>query len=70
MPLVTNGQTALYFLQFPTLYLNQRTWRRLLFDFLFVRGDEESLYPDNVSAERDIVGLGVRRDGYWVAATT
>ncbi len=70
VPLVTNGQTALYFLQFPTLYLDRHTWRRLLFDFLFVRGDEESLYPDNVSAERDIIGLGVRRDGYWVATTT
>lgn len=66
VPYAVNENTALYFLQFPTPYLDQTTWRRLLYDYLYVRGDEESLYPDNVSTERRITGLGVRRDGYWI----
>ncbi len=70
VPLVTREDTALYFLQFPTLYLDQRAWRRLLYDCLFVRGDEEALYPENLTQERHIVGLGVRRDNYWLPSLT
>lgn len=69
VPLVLNGNTALYFLQFPTLFLDRTTWRRLLYDFLFVRGDEETLYPENITEARQITGLGIRRDGYWVPTT-
>jgi hypothetical protein len=70
VPLVLNGHTALYFLQFPTPYMDFPLWRRILYDYLFVRGDEESLYPENVSSERLITGLGTRRNGYWQPATT
>jgi hypothetical protein len=70
VPLVVHGSTALYFLQFPTLYLNRRSWRRLLYDYLFVRGDDEALHPDNITFEQHITGLGQRQDGYWVPSTT
>jgi hypothetical protein len=69
VPLVLHEHTALYFLQFPTLYLDHRLWRRLLYDVLHVRGDEETLYPDNVSDARHITGLGVRRHGFWSPST-
>jgi hypothetical protein len=69
VPLVLHEHTALYFLQFPTLYLNQRLWRRILYDCLHVRGDEETLYPENLSDERHITGLGVRRHGFWSPST-
>ncbi|MBN2303781.1 MAG: hypothetical protein JXQ72_04860 [Anaerolineae bacterium] len=69
VPLVIHGNTALYFLQFPTLYLDQHAWRRLLYDSLFIRGDQETLYPDNIATEKHITGLGQRRDGYWVPRT-
>lgn len=65
VPLVLHEATALYFLQFPTLYLDIATWRRLLYDSLFVRGDEETLYPDNLLETRQVAGLGVRRAGGW-----
>jgi hypothetical protein len=70
VPLVVGGHTALYFLQFPTLYLDHGTWRRLLYDYLYIRGDEEALYPDNIPEERQIVGLGARQDGYWRPSNT
>ena len=66
VPGVVNEHTALYFLQFPTPYLDRQTWRRLLYDYLFVRGDEETLYPENISNERRITGLGMRNNGYWI----
>src|SRR5207247_5237767 len=65
VPLVTREDTALYFLQFPTLYLDQYLWRRLLYDYLYVRGDDEGLHSDDLTFERHIMGLGVRRDGRW-----
>lgn len=70
VPLMIHGNTALYFLQFPTLFLDRRTWRRLLYDYLFVRGDQETLHPDNIASHRHITGLGQRQDGYWVPSTT
>ncbi len=69
VPLAIRENTALYFLQFPTLYLERRTWRRLLYDYLFVRGDEESLYPENLTGERRVTGLGARQDGRWLPST-
>lgn len=70
VPLVVHGNTALYFLQFPTLFLDRVLWRRILYDFLHVRGDQETLYPDNISSEKHIIGLGVRKDGFWMPATS
>jgi hypothetical protein len=65
VPLLLNGRTSLYFLQFPTPLLDLRAWRRLLFDTLYVRGEQSSLHPDDVPSERRILGLGVRVDGCW-----
>lgn len=67
VPLVLHGGTALYFLQFPTPYLDLPLWRRILYDYLFIRGDDESLQPDNLTSERRIIGLGERTDGNWTA---
>lgn len=68
VPLVIHGATDLYFLQFPTPYLDQKLWRRLLYDILYVRGDEESLYPENISEHRRITGLGQRIHAHWTPA--
>ncbi len=65
VPLVMHGATDLYFLQFPTPYLDHQLWRRLLYDILYVRGDEETLYPENISPQRFITGLGHRADTHW-----
>lgn len=70
IPMVLHGNTALYFLQFPTLYLTREGWRRILYDYLFVRGDQETLYPDNITQQQTITGLGVRTDGGWMPATS
>lgn len=68
VPYVVNEETALYFLHFPTPSLNQTMWRRVLYDYLVVRGDEETLYPDNTGSY-EITGLGMRRNGYWTPST-
>lgn len=66
VPLVLRENTSLYFLQFPTLYLDCMEWRRILYDFLFIRGDEETLYEENVMLEeRKITGLGQRVSDFW-----
>lgn len=65
VPLVIHGATDLYFLQFPTPYLDHQLWRRLLYDILYVRGDEETLYPENIASQRFITGLGHRADTHW-----
>lgn len=70
VPLAVHGNTALYFLQFPTLFLDRARWRRILYDYLFVRGDQETLYPENLGRAGRVLGLGVRRDGYWQASET
>ncbi len=70
VPLVLHGNSALYFLHYPTLYLDHHAWRRLLYDVLFVRGDQETLYPDNITTTQYVSGLGIRRDGGWIPSTT
>lgn len=65
VPFLITGQTALYFLQFLSLHLDQATWRRILWDYLFVRSDTGSLHPDAISDQRQVLGLGTRRDGHW-----
>lgn len=65
IPMMIRGDTALYFLQYPTPYLDVQGWRRILYDYLFIRGDEETLYPHNISTARQITGLGKREEGCW-----
>ena len=66
VPLVLSGDSALYFLTYPTPYFSHLAWRRVLYDYLFVRGDEETLFPENLHPERGILGLGRRQAGYWI----
>ena len=65
VPLLVNSRTNLYFLLFPTLLIEPHAWRRVLFDALFVRGEQSSLHPDDVPSERRILGLGARVNGCW-----
>jgi hypothetical protein len=67
IPLLFNSRTNLYFLQFPTPLLDHSRWRRLLFDALYVRGEQSSLCLEKLSEQRQIVGLGQRIDGFWKA---
>jgi hypothetical protein len=66
VPFLLAGRTALYFLQFPTFFLTPRLWRRILCDWLFVRGDEEDLEALPLPGRRRLIlGLGRRREGRW-----
>jgi hypothetical protein len=70
IPLLFNSRTNLYFLQFPTAYLDHRGWRRLLFDALYVRGEQSRLNIENLPDDRRIFGLGMRVAGHWLADRT
>lgn len=80
-PLLDQGATALYFTSAPTPYLDQAMFRRILYDYLFVRQapeahaeltdrDWEELRSFYAVHRQNMVGLG-RRAGngqFWVPA--
>jgi len=70
VPFLLNSRTSLYFLQFPTPLLDRLTWRRVLYDAMYIRGDDSELFPEDVPLEREILGLGKLADGRWVAQQT
>ena len=79
MPLVDDGNVALYFTVAPSPYLEARGLRAILYDWIFIRpgdGDYErlddaewqhlrSFYHAN---RHSVMGLGVRRQGIWYPA--
>jgi hypothetical protein len=67
VPFLLNSRTSLYFLQFPTPLLDRVTWRRMLYDAMYIRGNDSELFPADVQPEREILGLGELVDGCWVA---
>jgi len=67
VPFLLNSRTSLYFLQFPTPLLDRLTWRRVLYDAMYIRGDDSELFPEDVPLEREVLGLGKLADGFWVA---
>jgi adenosine tuberculosinyltransferase len=79
MPLVTTGNEDLYFTVSPSLYLNQRQLREILYDHIYTRRVEDTDYseltPDGWAAMRSFynanrwktLGIGERHPsaGYW-----
>lgn len=77
MPLLSTENTNLYFTVSPSLYLNERQLRSILYDHLYTRSapepDYETLSPqakqrmqDFYKANADnIHGLGILHDGIW-----
>ncbi len=77
MPLIDTDNTDLYFTISPSLYLNQRDLRAILYDHIYSRRVAEPDY-DSLSAEAvdrmkkfylintgNVFGLGELRDGIW-----
>ncbi len=80
MPLVMTGNEDLYFTLSPSLYLNDRQFRAILYDHLFTRRMEESDYGDITAEEMTVMrsfydthrettlGVGVRHGRFWYPA--
>jgi hypothetical protein len=71
LPLLDINKASLYFLQAPTFFLERQTLRRILYDHLYQRINDDDLY-DNLSAKAwqapDVLGLGQRTKKGWLAA--
>ena len=76
MPLIDQGNVALYFTVAPSPYLDTRALRGILYDWIYVRpnhSDYGSLSSDAWDRMRHyyhrhrhtVIGRGVRRDGIW-----
>ncbi len=70
LPLLDINKASLYFLQAPTFCLDQQALRRILYDHLYQRLNDDQLY-DNISpqalGEAKILGLGQRTEKGWLA---
>jgi hypothetical protein len=70
LPLLDINKANLYFLQAPTFCLNQETLRRILYDHLYQRLNDDGLY-DNLTREAwregKVLGVGQRTEKGWVA---
>lgn len=70
LPLLDINKASLYFLQAPTFCLNKDTLRRILYDHLYQRVNDDDLY-DNLSLEDwqnlEVIGLGYRTKKGWRA---
>jgi hypothetical protein len=69
--LLNINKASLYFLQAPTFCLNSPTLRRILYDHLFVRVNDDELYydlPDDEWREYAVLGLGQFTRKGWVAS--
>jgi hypothetical protein len=78
-PLITTGNEDLYFTVSPSLYLNERQFREILYDHLYARRMEETDYSDlpleDIQAMRHFyranqgktLGVGAiqQQGGYW-----
>ncbi len=70
LPLLDINQAHLYFLQAPTFCLDQPTLRKILYDYLYQRINDDALF-DNLSAQTwqdfKVLGLGQKTDKGWTA---
>ena len=70
LPLLNFNQASIYFLQAPTFCLNRETLRKILYDHLYQRKNDDELYEDLSSDSwQDVKILGVGRQTYqgWEA---
>jgi hypothetical protein len=70
VPLLDVNRANLYFLQAPTLCLDRVTLRRILYDHLYLRTDDDE--PDQDLDAREwgdprVLGLGRRTRRGWIA---
>ena len=70
IPLLNINTASLYFLQAPTYCLNKETLRRILYDHLYQRVNDDDLY-DNLNPEEwaslEVLGIGKRTWKGWIA---
>jgi hypothetical protein len=70
LPLLDINKASLYFLQAPTFCLDQQTLRRILYDHLFIRVNDDEV-PTQVSKQQwqpcQILGMGEKTEMGWTA---
>ncbi len=70
VPLLNINKAHLYFLQAPTFCLNREALRRILFDCLYQRINDDEIY-DNLKSEAwegsKILGIGQQTEKGWLA---
>jgi hypothetical protein len=70
IPLLDINKASLYFLQAPTFCLNQETLRRIFYDHLYQRVNDDDLY-DNLTNQEwediEVLGIGQRTRKGWIA---
>jgi hypothetical protein len=70
LPMLDINKASLYFLQAPTFCLDQQTLRRILYDHLFIRVNDDEV-PTQVSTQRwqpyQILGMGEKTEMGWTA---
>jgi len=70
LPLLDINKASLYFLQAPTFCLDQEALRRILYDHIYRRVNDDQLYEDLTPQEWrgfEILGLGKRSRKGWIA---
>jgi hypothetical protein len=70
LPLLDLNKASLYFIQAPTFCLKQETLRRILYDHLYQRLNDDELYSDLTPQEwatPEVLGLGQRTRKGWIA---
>lgn len=70
LPLLDINKASLYFLQAPTFCLNRHILRHILYDHLYQRVNDDSLYEDlSPQAWQDfkVLGIGQQTNKGWVA---
>jgi hypothetical protein len=70
LPLLDINKASLYFLQAPTFCLSREILRKILYDHLYQRINDDELY-DNLPAETwrrvEVLGIGRRTEKGWHA---
>lgn len=70
LPLLDINKASMYFLQAPTFCLNKETLRRIFYDHLYERVNDDELYQDlpvQAWQKFNVLGLGQHTQKGWIA---
>jgi hypothetical protein len=70
LPLLDINKASLYFIQAPTFFLDKDTLRRILYDHIYQRINDDELYESLTPQEWgnfEVLGLGRRSRKGWIA---